>query len=99
MGLFAGNNSPLLTTFYGRTVSFESITEQALGGNMDYAQFISSKWNWHKVVDLTQDNRIFNKIFRENITLAPLEIRTFLFRNLKFDEKCIEVSQLTYNKQ
>lgn len=66
---------------------------------MDYAQFISSKWNWHKVVDLTQDNKIFNKIFRENITMAPLEIRTFLFRNLKFDEKCIEVSQLAYNRQ
>lgn len=85
VGLFAGKHSPILTTFYGRTVSFESITEQSLGANMDYAQFINSKWNWHKVIDLTQDNKIFNKIFRENITLAPLEIRTFLFKNLKFD--------------
>lgn len=53
VGVFAGRHSPLLTTFYGRSLSIGSITEQSLGGNMDYAQFINSKWNWHNVVDLT----------------------------------------------
>lgn len=89
VGVFANKTSPLLTTYYGRTVTFNSITEQALGGNMDYSQFINSKWNWKSVTDLTEENRIFNKIFRENITLAPLEIRTFLFKGLKFEKDCI----------
>jgi hypothetical protein len=64
VGLFAGKHSPLLTTFYGRTVSFESITEQSLGGNMNYSQFVNNKWNWKEVVDLKEENKIFNKIFR-----------------------------------
>jgi hypothetical protein len=72
VGLYADHHSPLLTTFYGRSVSFTSISEQSLGANMDYCQFIDSKWNWHRVIDLTKENKIFNKIFRENITLDPL---------------------------
>lgn len=65
---------------------------------MDYAKFINSKWNWKKVVDLSEENKIFNKIFRENITLSPLEIRTFLVKGLKFDGECIETEDLKYNK-
>jgi hypothetical protein len=84
VGVFANKTSPILNTFYGRTTTFTSITEQSLGGNMDYSQFLNSKWNWQSVTDLTEENHIFNKIFRENITLAPLEIRTFLFKDLKF---------------
>lgn len=53
VGLFANKTSPLLTTFYGRTASFESITEQSLGGNMEYSQFVNAKWNWKNVIDLT----------------------------------------------
>jgi hypothetical protein len=34
VGLYANKTSPLLTTFYGRAVTFGSITEQSLGGNM-----------------------------------------------------------------
>jgi Cft2 family RNA processing exonuclease len=34
VGLYANDSSPLLTTFYGRTVSFSKITENSLGGNM-----------------------------------------------------------------
>jgi hypothetical protein len=98
VGLFANKTSPMLTTFYARTVTFSSVSEQSLGGNMDYAQFVSSKWNWKSVVDLGEENRIFNKVFRENITLAPLEIRTFLFKDLKIEPKCMEVSELTYTK-
>jgi hypothetical protein len=48
------------------------------------------------VTDLTEENKIFNKIFRENITIAPLEIRTFLLKDLKFDT-CIEIKDLKYN--
>lgn len=99
VGLFADRHSPLLTTFYGRTASFASLTEQALGGNMEYGQFINSKWNWQKVMDLSEENKIFSKVFRENITLAPLEIRTFLFRDLKLDGGCIAPSELKYNKK
>lgn len=72
VGLFADKHSPLLTSFYARTVSFQSITEQALGGNMNYSQFVNNKWNWKQVVDLKEENKIFNKVFRENMTLAPL---------------------------
>jgi hypothetical protein len=97
VGLFANKTSPLLTAFYGRVASFSSISEQSLGGNMEYSQFLNAKWNWKNVIDLTEENRIFNKIFRENITLAPLEIRTFLFKDLTL-EKCIEVKDLTYTK-
>lgn len=86
-----------MTTFYGRTATFASITEQALGGNMEYSQFVNAKWNWKNVIDLTEENHIFNKIFRENITMAPLEIRTFLIKDLKFT-KCTDVKDLTYNK-
>lgn len=53
VGLFATNHSPLLTTFYERTVNFSSVVEQSLGGNMDYSEFINNKWNWHKVIDLS----------------------------------------------
>lgn len=97
VGLFANKTSPLLTTFYGRTATFASITEQSLGGNMEYSQFVNAKWNWKNVIDLTEENHIFNKIFRENITMAPLEIRTFLIKDLKLN-KCIDVKDLTYNK-
>lgn len=98
VGLYANKTSPVLTTYYGRTVNFGSITEQSLGGNMEYSQFINSKWNWKNVTDLSEENKIFNKVFRENITLAPLEIRTFLLKDLKIGEKCIEVSELTYTR-
>ena len=72
VGLFASQHSQLLTTFYGRTVSFSSVEELSLGANMKYSEFINAKWNWDKVVNLTKENKIFNKIFRENITLLPL---------------------------
>jgi hypothetical protein len=96
VGLFAGKHSPLLTSFYGRTASFESITEQALGGNMNYSQFVNNKWNWKEVVDLKEENRIFNKVFRENMTLAPLEIRTFLLSGLSLGSGCISPADLKY---
>jgi hypothetical protein len=64
IGLFADNSSPLLKTFYGRTLTFSKISERSLGGNMEYSDFINSKWNWNNVIDLSEDNRIFNKIFR-----------------------------------
>jgi hypothetical protein len=66
---------------------------------MEYSEFINNKWNWNTVIDLNEENKIFNKIFRENITLRPLEIRTFMFHELKFSGKCIEVSELVYNKE
>jgi hypothetical protein len=97
VGLFANKTSPLLTTFYARTATFASITEQSLGGNMEYSQFVNAKWNWKNVIDLNEENHIFKKIFRENITMAPLEIRTFLIKDLKFN-KCTDVKDLTYNK-
>lgn len=99
IGLFADNSSPLLKTFYGRTLTFSKISERSLGGNMEYSDFINSKWNWNNVIDLSEDNRIFNKIFRENITLRPLELRTFMFTDLKFAEKCVEINELKYNNQ
>ena len=39
---------------------------------MNYSQFVNNKWNWKSVVDLKEENKIFNKVFRENMTLAPL---------------------------
>lgn len=72
IGLFAGKMSPILTTYYARTVTFDSITEMSLGGNMPYHKFVQDKWNWHKVIDLSGENQIFNKEFKENITLRPL---------------------------
>lgn len=53
MGLFADKVSPLLTTYYARTVTFDSLLESSLGGNMPYSKFISDKWNWNKVVNLS----------------------------------------------
>ena len=45
---------------------------------------MQEKWNWQTVVDLSGENEIFNKEFKENITLRPLEIRTFRFKNVRF---------------
>ena len=39
---------------------------------MPYNKFVQDKWNWHKVIDLSGENQIFNKEFKENITLRPL---------------------------
>lgn len=89
VGLFADKHSPLLTTFYGRTVTFKEIEEMALGGNMKYSEFLGEKWNWRRIVNLEKENAVFNKKFRENITLSPLEIRTFLIKEVKFDGGCI----------
>lgn len=36
INLFANNISPLLTTFYGNTIKFDTIQEMSLGGNMKY---------------------------------------------------------------
>jgi len=52
VGLFAGQISPFLTTYYARSVTFANITEAALGGNMPYSKFIADKWNWKKVINL-----------------------------------------------
>lgn len=56
VGLFAGKVSPLLTTYYSRTVTFDEITEASLGGNMPYSKFLNDKWNWNNVVNLTFEN-------------------------------------------
>ena len=69
-----------------------------MGANMNYGQFLNNKWNWKSVVDLGKENHIFNKVMRENITLSPLEIRTFLITDLKFADECINPSELTFNK-
>lgn len=61
VGLYAGKISPILTTYYARTVTFDNISEASLGGNMPYGKFISDKWNWNEVIDLQEDNSIFNK--------------------------------------
>ena len=53
IGLFAGKTSPILTTYYARTVTFDSIEETSLGGNMPYSKFINDKYNWHQVIDLS----------------------------------------------
>jgi hypothetical protein len=82
--LFAGDISPLLTAFYGSLAKITKVEERSLGNNMNYQEFIESKWNWETVVDLKKENNIFNKEFAETITLRPLEIRTFLFHGLKF---------------
>lgn len=39
----------------------------ALGGNMKYEEFLANKWNWNQVVDLTKENKIFNRKFSEKI--------------------------------
>ena len=98
VGLYAERRSPLLTTYYGRTVGFNKIEETSMGANMNYGQFLNNKWNWKSVVDLGKENHIFNKVMRENITLSPLEIRTFLITDLKFADECIKPSELTFNK-
>ena len=54
------------------------------------------KWNWDDVVDLKKQNSIFDKVFSENITLRPLEIRTFTFKNLSFVMNCEDPSKLQY---
>jgi hypothetical protein len=82
VGLFSGKISPILTTYYGNQIKFKSLEESSLGGNMNYQKFLNNKWNWKEVVDLSAENSIFDKIFRENITLRPLEIRTFTFQGL-----------------
>lgn len=64
---------------------------------MPYSKFVNDKWNWNTVINLTEQNSIFNKVFSENITLRPLQIRTFSFKRLKFDDKCHEVNDLKYN--
>ena len=72
VGLYAGKVSPVLTTYYARTVQFDAIEEAALGGNMGYGKFVSDKWNWNQVINLEEENSIFDKHFKENITLRPL---------------------------
>jgi hypothetical protein len=72
VSLFANNVATLLTSFYGQTVRFDSMSEQSLGGNMKYEQFLARKWNWNKVVNLQNENKIFDKTLSENITLRPL---------------------------
>ncbi len=61
IGLYADKVSPILTTYYARTVMFEEIKEASLGANMDYSKFLNDKWNWKNVVDLSRENDIFNK--------------------------------------
>jgi hypothetical protein len=39
---------------------------------MKYSEFLAKKWNWNSVVDLKNENSIFNKLFGENIELRPL---------------------------
>ena len=39
---------------------------------MPYSKFVNDKWNWNSVINLTEENSIFNKVFSENITLRPL---------------------------
>ena len=39
---------------------------------MDYDKFLKDKWNWESVLNLTQENEIFQKVFSENIVLRPL---------------------------
>jgi hypothetical protein len=48
------------------------VSELSLGGNMAYGDFLNRKWNWNGVIDLSAENDIFNKAFKENITLRPL---------------------------
>ena len=81
-------SSPFLTAYYGNMVHYEEIEETSMGGNMAYSEFIAKKWNWNEVVDLQQENQIFNKQFSERLTLRPLEIRTFLLKNVKIGEEC-----------
>ena len=56
----------------------------SLGGNKKYEEFLKDKWNWNLVVNLSNENQIFSKEFGEQITLRPLEIRTFKISGLKF---------------
>lgn len=89
VNLFSDKISPLLTTFYGNMIKFETIEEMSLGGNMKYEEFLKKKWNWDKEVKLREQNEIFNKEFGEKINLRPLEIRTFLLKGVKIDENCV----------
>ncbi len=43
-----------------------------MGGNIKYKDFLQKKWNWNSVVNLDQENEIFNKKFGETINLRPL---------------------------
>jgi hypothetical protein len=42
---------------------------------------------------------MFDKLFKENITLRPLEIRTFILTNLRFSDECKNVKDVVYNNQ
>ena len=57
----------------------------ALGGNIKYKEFIDTKWNWNSVVNLTDENQIFNKVLSGTISLRPLEIRTFELTKISID--------------
>lgn len=67
----------------------------SLGANMDYETFLRRKWKTK--FDLSEENKIFEKVFKETIELRPLEIRTFNFRNISFSPKCIEAKDLAYS--
>ena len=70
-----------------------------MGGNIEYSQFLKEKWNWDQVVDLKQENNIFNKNFAERITMRPLEIRTFVLQGLKIAEDCKSVGDLGFDNE
>lgn len=64
VGLYADKTSPFLTTYYAKTITFSSVEELSLGGNMNYGEMLNRKWNWQKVIDLSMENEIFSKTFR-----------------------------------
>lgn len=71
--LFSADNiSTFLTAFYGNDIEFKDVYETNMGGNIKYKDFLQKKWNWNSVVNLDQENEIFNKKFGETINLRPL---------------------------
>lgn len=89
--------SVFLTSYFGRELVGDNIQEMSLAGNMKYSAFIDNKWNLNNFINLTKEYEIFTKTFAENITLRPLEIRTFLITNPRFADTCQNLSMIKYS--